>query len=106
VTRGDDDAETGDTISEWLVKDGPVSEGDNLLELTTDKAAFVLPTPKIGTLLERKVQEGDRVDVGVSWHQGCFATGRKTRLLADADAYRFASIHRQLTTFSTKSRGR
>ncbi len=60
----DDDAVTGGTISEWLVKDGPVSEGDDLLELTTDKAAFVLPAPKSGTLVERKVQEGDRVAVG------------------------------------------
>jgi pyruvate/2-oxoglutarate dehydrogenase complex dihydrolipoamide acyltransferase (E2) component len=60
----DDDAVTGGTISEWLVKDGPVSEGDDLLELTTDKAAFVLPAPKSGTLVERKVQEGDRVEVG------------------------------------------
>ena len=48
----DDDAVKGGTISEWLV------------ELTTDKAAFVLPAPQRGTLVERKVNEGDDVAVG------------------------------------------
>ena len=60
----DDDAVTGGTISEWLVKNGSVSEGDDLLELTTDKAAFVLPAPRSGVLVERKVEEGDTVAVG------------------------------------------
>ncbi len=60
----DDDAVTGGTISEWLVKEGPVSEGDDLLELTTDKAAFVLPAPQSGTLVERKAAEGETVAVG------------------------------------------
>jgi pyruvate/2-oxoglutarate dehydrogenase complex dihydrolipoamide acyltransferase (E2) component len=61
----DDDAVAGGTISEWLVSDGsPVAEGDDLLELTTDKAAFVLPAPQSGTLVERKVKDGDDVKVG------------------------------------------
>jgi len=60
----DDDAVMGGTISEWLVTSGPVSEGDDLLELTTDKAAFVLPAPRSGTLVECKVREGDHVKVG------------------------------------------
>jgi pyruvate/2-oxoglutarate dehydrogenase complex dihydrolipoamide acyltransferase (E2) component len=60
----DDDAVAGGTITEWFVKDGPVAEGDDLLELTTDKAAFVLPAPQAGTLVERKVSEGDHVKVG------------------------------------------
>ena len=60
----DDDAVAGGTISEWLVKEGPVAEGDDLLELTTDKAAFVLPAPRTGTLVEKKVKPGDAVKVG------------------------------------------
>ena len=60
----DDDAVTGGTVSEWLAAEGPVAEGDDLIELTTDKAAFVLPAPKAGTLVERKVKEGDDVQVG------------------------------------------
>ena len=60
----DDDAVTGGTIAEWLAKPGPITEGDDLLELTTDKAAFVLPAPRSGTLVEYKVREGDHVKVG------------------------------------------
>lgn len=60
----DDDAVSGGTISAWLISDGPVSEGDDLLELTTDKAAFVLPAPCSGTLIERRVEAGDDVKVG------------------------------------------
>lgn len=60
----DDDAVGGGTVSEWLVQSGPVAEGDDLLELTTDKAAFVLPAPRSGTLVERKVEAGDSVKVG------------------------------------------
>lgn len=60
----DDDAVAGGTITEWMVKEGPVAEGDDLLELTTDKAAFVLPAPRSGTLIERRVQPGDSVKVG------------------------------------------
>ena len=60
----DDDAVNGGTVSEWLVEDGPVAEGDDLLELTTDKAAFVLPAPRAGILVERRVAPGDTVKVG------------------------------------------
>lgn len=60
----DDDAVAGGAISEWLVQEGPVAEGDDLLELTTDKAAFVLPAPRSGTLVEKRVQPGDPVKVG------------------------------------------
>lgn len=60
----DDDAVAGGTVSEWMITEGTVQEGDDLLELTTDKAAFVLPAPQAGTLVERKVKEGDHVKVG------------------------------------------
>jgi len=60
----DDDAVSGGTISAWMVKEGPIAEGDDLLELTTDKAAFVLPAPRTGTLVDRLVQPGDAIKVG------------------------------------------
>lgn len=60
----DDDAVSGGSITEWYVQPGPVNEGDDLIELTTDKAAFVLPAPYTGTLLEQRVQVGDKVKVG------------------------------------------
>ncbi len=63
---GDDaDAVTGGTVSAWLAEVGDVlEEGDDLLELTTDKAAFVLPSPVAGTVTEQCVAEGDAVAVG------------------------------------------
>lgn len=60
----DDDAVAGGTITEWYVASGPVNEGDDLIELTTDKAAFVLPAPCSGSLAEHRVQVGDKVNVG------------------------------------------
>jgi pyruvate/2-oxoglutarate dehydrogenase complex dihydrolipoamide acyltransferase (E2) component len=52
-------------VSQWLVKPGEqVSEGDDLLELTTDKAAFNVPSPRDGILKECRVEEGDDVPVG------------------------------------------
>ncbi len=63
---GDDaDAVAGGTVSFWLAAPGTVlKEGDDLLELTTDKAAFVVPCPASGTLVEQRVREGDRIAVG------------------------------------------
>lgn len=53
------------TISEWLAEVGSeLSEGDDLLELTTDKAAFCLPCPKGGVLVEQRVKVGDDLKVG------------------------------------------
>lgn len=60
----DDDAVAGGTITEWYVASGPVEEGDDLLELTTDKAAFVLPSPRSGVLVEQRVAVGQTVKVG------------------------------------------
>lgn len=52
-------------VSQWLAKVGDVvKEGDDLLEITTDKAAFCLPAPQDGTLLELQVHEGDIIHVG------------------------------------------
>ncbi len=53
------------TVSSWLAKLGDeLRQGDDLLELTTDKAAFSLPAPKDGVLLELLVHDGDEINVG------------------------------------------
>lgn len=53
------------SVTFWLVNEGDtVKKGEDLLELTTDKAAFTLPSPRRGTLVERLVEEGDVVGVG------------------------------------------
>jgi len=60
-----EDTEEGATVSFWLVAEGDkVRKGDDLVELTTDKAAFTLPSPKNGTLVEKLVEEDDEVHVG------------------------------------------
>jgi pyruvate/2-oxoglutarate dehydrogenase complex dihydrolipoamide acyltransferase (E2) component len=60
-----EDAVQDVTVSAWLAKKGArLSEGDDLLEITTDKAAFCVPCPKDGTLAELSVGEGDVIHVG------------------------------------------
>lgn len=41
-----------------------VAAGADLAEVTTDKAAFTLPAPSTGRLVDRLVNEGDEVAVG------------------------------------------
>jgi pyruvate/2-oxoglutarate dehydrogenase complex dihydrolipoamide acyltransferase (E2) component len=61
----DEDAVEGGEISMWLAQPGAtIVEGADLLELTTDKAAFTLPSPRSGRLVETLVREGDAVKVG------------------------------------------
>ncbi|MFP4501932.1 MAG: biotin/lipoyl-containing protein [Candidatus Hydrogenedentota bacterium] len=61
----EDDAVRGGTVSMWLAREGAqLNQDDDLLELTTDKAAFVVPCPTAGTLTEKHVAEGDEVRVG------------------------------------------
>ena len=53
------------TVSYWYFKIGDrVSEKDDLVELTTDKATFNLPSPCSGVILEIFFNEGDAVDIG------------------------------------------
>jgi pyruvate dehydrogenase E2 component (dihydrolipoamide acetyltransferase) len=53
------------TVSYWYYKEGErVSEKDDLVELTTDKATFNLPSPSTGTVTEIFFHEGDSVNVG------------------------------------------
>ena len=55
-----DDTVTEVVVSCWLVDEGDVvTQGDDLVEVTTDKAAFNVPSPKSGTLVEILVSEGD-----------------------------------------------
>jgi len=59
-----DDAETA-IVSFWLADEGDiVNENDDLVEMTTDKASFTVPSPKTGTLFEKVVEEDDEVRVG------------------------------------------
>jgi pyruvate dehydrogenase E2 component (dihydrolipoamide acetyltransferase) len=52
-------------VSYWYFKEGEkVHEKDDLVELTTDKATFNLPSPCSGTLTEILFHEGDSVNVG------------------------------------------
>lgn len=53
------------TLSYWYFKVGDkVNEKDDLVEFTTDKATFNLPSPSAGVLSEVFFQEGDTVNVG------------------------------------------
>ena len=55
---GEDAAEEA-TVSYWLAEEGDaVIEGEDLVEMTTDKAAFSVPSPKTGILREKLVEEG------------------------------------------------
>lgn len=53
------------TVSYWFFKDGErVNENDDLVELTTDKSTFNLPSPCTGIISEIMYSEGDSVQVG------------------------------------------
>ncbi len=61
---GEDAAELA-IVSQWLVKKGDtVAEGDDLVEMTTDKAAFNVPSPAAGTVAEILATEGQEVKAG------------------------------------------
>ena len=60
-----EDAADEATIGYWLVGEGDtVREGDDLVEMTTDKAAFSVPSPADGTVAKLVAAEGDVVRVG------------------------------------------
>ncbi len=53
------------TVSTWHYKEGDkINEGDDLVELQTDRALIHIPAPATGVLLELLVEEGDLVEVG------------------------------------------
>lgn len=52
-------------VSYWFAKDGEkVSLNDDLVELTTDKSTFNLPSPCNGVIAEICYSEGATVNVG------------------------------------------
>jgi len=60
-----DDAGDKATVSFWYFdKDDSVKEGDDLIEMVTEKATFNVPSPKNGTLVEQKVTDNDVVKIG------------------------------------------
>ena len=53
------------TVSYWYFQEGQqVKEGEDLVEMTTDKATFNVPCPVVGTLTQILFREGDEVPVG------------------------------------------
>ena len=52
-------------VSFWHFKEGDsIKEGDEVVEMATDKAAFNLPSKLSGTLKRITAKEGDTVKVG------------------------------------------
>lgn len=52
-------------VSFWHFKEGDsVQDGDELVEMATDKAAFNVPLKASGVLKEIRAKEGDTVKVG------------------------------------------
>jgi len=52
-------------VSFWFFKEqDSVKEQEDLVEMTTDKAAFNIPCPCTGTIAEIFFREGDSVRVG------------------------------------------
>ncbi len=53
------------TISFWHVEEGEhVEEGVDLVEVTTDKSSFNIPSPAAGVITELIATEGETVQVG------------------------------------------
>jgi len=59
------DGVTQATISEWINSVGdPVDEGETIVEIMTDKAAFEVPSPATGILKEIVIESDTEVAVG------------------------------------------
>lgn len=53
------------TISYWYFQEGQeVKEGEDLVEVATDKATFNVPSPATGILLQVLAEEGEKVNIG------------------------------------------
>jgi pyruvate/2-oxoglutarate dehydrogenase complex dihydrolipoamide acyltransferase (E2) component len=53
------------TISYWYVEEGAVvTEGSEMVEVSTDKATFNVPAPCSGSVVEIAAHEGDVVEIG------------------------------------------
>ena len=52
-------------VSYWHFKEGDkVEEGEDIVEMATDKATFNLPAPSSGVLTKIYFEEGENVTVG------------------------------------------
>jgi len=60
-----EDAGEEATVSFWHIDvDETVAEGDDLVEMVTDKASFNVPSPATGKLVEIAAAEDDTVKIG------------------------------------------
>ena len=60
-----EDAPDEAEVSFWYVAEGEtVEEGQDVVEMITDKAAFTVPSPASGTVKRFLSKEGDTVKVG------------------------------------------
>ena len=65
VTPAGGESVTEGTILEWSVKVGDtVSDGDTVVEISTDKVDMELPAPAAGTITEILAADGETVSVG------------------------------------------
>lgn len=61
---GDDAGEEAQVSFVYVKVGDTVKEGDDLVEMVTDKATFNVPFTKSGKVLKLRVAEGDSVKVG------------------------------------------
>ncbi|MBN2713950.1 MAG: lipoyl domain-containing protein [Planctomycetes bacterium] len=61
---GDDAGDSAKVSFTYVDAGDEIAEGDDLLEMVTDKATFNVPCPKNGTVKEVLVEEDDEVKVG------------------------------------------
>jgi 2-oxoglutarate dehydrogenase E2 component (dihydrolipoamide succinyltransferase) len=60
-----DDAPDEAEVSFWYVEEGEaIEEGQDMVEMITDKAAFTVPAPVGGKVAQILTREGDKVKVG------------------------------------------
>jgi len=53
------------TVSYWLIEEGQqVKEGDEIVEMATEKAVFNVPSTASGILKRKLANDGDEVRVG------------------------------------------
>ena len=60
-----DDAPTSAKVSFWCVDPGEtVAEGDDIVQMLTDKATFDVPSPAAGKVVEVRGAEDESINVG------------------------------------------
>ena len=84
------------TVNHWHFKEGEkVNEGDDLVELQTDRALINIPSPVSGVILEILVEEGDVAEFGEALEHFQFRVER-TRLMVPSRAWLYLSEEREL----------